>query len=288
MGARRAKYTEEQKEAVRRRYPLARTLEEKRELAIELGMGEGAVHRLYNLASRLKATRTYDEWAQGPDVPEEPSVARRYDAASDAERLRMREIPSETHFTREDDHYLKSYFGREAIEKIAFHRGHTEIAMLYRARILGLRRPALAWDVAKVSAWLGLEESDWPGLVREGVERIDLPDRRGRIPVTIVTATSLARWLTQGARWQRLVTQGADEFFCREILESTADVQRAAVGWERCRFLSAGHVCQNPWATCSLGLFCTTNDRHVAGEDPKCSVRSMRFEDLSAPDTDPT
>lgn len=281
MGSRRAKYTEEQKEAVRRRYPLARTLEEKRELAIELGMGEGAVHRLYNLASRLKATRTYDEWAQGPEQQEAPA-ARRYDAASDEERLRMREVPSETRFTREDDHYLKSYFGREAIEKIAFHRGHTEIAMLYRARILGLRRPALAWEQRKVMAWLGIEDSEWPVLQREGVEAFDLPDRRGHVRVTLVSATSLARWLTQGARWQRLVAGGADEFFCREILESTADVQRAEVGWERCRFLSAGHVCMNPWASSSLGLFCTTTDRHVAGEDPKCAVRSMRFEDLAA------
>lgn len=277
----RAKYTEEQKQLVRDKYPLCRTLDDKESLARELGMS--SIHKLYNLASRLHVTRSYDEWngAEG----DEPDGPERYDAATDGSRLRMRESFAATEFSEEDDRFLTSNFGRIKIEAIAFHRGHSETAMIYRARHLGLRRPNRIWETDKVTAWLGLDERDWPSLEKEGLDRLLLRGRRGEVISDVVTTTSLARWLVRGNRWQQLVrTHGADEFFIREIIESVALLQRRATSWESCAFLSAGHVCLNSFAANSVGLFCTRNaDKHEAGEDPKCQVKHLSLEDVARP-----
>lgn len=278
--ARRAKYTNAQKELVRDKYPLCRTLEDKEALAAELGIE--SIHKLYNLASRLRATRTYDEWAVGSgdtsdDMPD------RYDATDDLDRLRLRETPADTTFTAEDDRYLKRSFGRQTIEQISFHRGHTETAMLYRARHLGLRRPVRYWDTTKVEAWLNIEPAEWEDIEKEGVDRFPLRNRRQEVVMILVSTTSLFRWLVQGNRWQRLVAHaGADEFFVREIIETVPEIQAGETEWESCRFLSAGHVCMCPYALNSFGLFCSNNERHAAGEDPKCTVRGLRIGDVGS------
>jgi len=36
----------------------------------------------------------------------------------------------------------------------------------------------------------------------------------------------------------------------------------------------------NPFTQASFGLFCTNNERYKAGEDPRCSVRTLAIEDL--------
>lgn len=280
---RRAKYTERQKQLVRDRYPLCRTLEDKEALAAELGMT--SIHKLYNLASRLRVTRSYDEWNSGEEAQEERPE--RYDPGADESRLRMRESFSETTFSDEDRRFLRANFGRLRIEDIAFHRGHTETAMLYLARHMGLRRPARLWEAGKVLAWLGMDADDWDHMIGEGVDRFMLRDRRGRVQVDVVTTTSVARWLVQGNRWQRLIqAHGADEFFIREIIESVALLRERRTEWEACTFLTAGHTCCNSFASNSFGLFCTNSDRYEAGRDPKCAVRSLSVEDVANPAMD--
>lgn len=272
---RRTQYTDAQKDLVRAKYPHCRTLADKEALAAEASVG--SVHKLYNLASRLNVTRTHDDWARRPD---EKSPTRT-DPALDSERLAVRESFTGTVFSAEDDEFLERNFGRQTIEQIAFHRSHTVSAMLYRARRLELRRPAKYWDAAQVGAWLNIDEDQWDALADEGLVRHQLTDRRGNVKLSVVASIALARWLVRGNRWQRLVADhGADEFFCRDILESVADLQQRTTDWEACAHLSAGHVCNNTYSATSFGLFCTDTERFAAGCDPKCSVRQLRPEDL--------
>lgn len=272
---RRTQYTDTQKDLVRAKYPHCRTLADKEALAAEAQVG--SVHKLYNLASRLNVTRTHDDWALRPDE----AFPERADPALSPERLRMREPFNGTVFSAEDDEFLTRNFGHQTIERIAFHRAHSVSAMLYRARHLELRRPNKYWDAQQVAAWLCIDESQWEALTGEGLTRHQLADRNGKIKLSVVASIAIARWLVRGNRWQRLVSEhGADEFFCREILESVADLQQRAVEWEACAHLSAGHVCNNTFSAASFGLFCTDNERFSAGSDPKCSVRQLRPEDL--------
>lgn len=185
-------------------------------------------------------------------------------------------------FSADDDRYLQRHFGRQPIDQIAEARGRTAPAMLYRARRLGLRRPVRYFDADDVARWLHLMPDEWSDLERAGVERYGLPDRRGAVRRQVVSATSLARWLMTGRRWIRLVRdRGADEHFCRDVIESASDVQQRESSWEGCKFLGPDHVCMNPFAGSSYGLFCTNNERHAAGEDPKCNVRSLKIEDMA-------
>jgi len=185
-------------------------------------------------------------------------------------------------FCADDDRYLQRHFGRQAIDQIALARGRSAPAMLYRARRIGLRRAVRYYDADDVAQWLCLDPQEWPDLERAGVERYGLPDRRGIVRRHVVSATSLARWLMTGRTWYELVRErGADEYFCRDVIESAADVQRRAATWEGCKFLGPDHVCMNPFAGSSYGLFCTNNERHAAGEDPKCNVRGLKIEDMS-------
>lgn len=191
----------------------------------------------------------------------------------------LREVPALTVFTGAVDHYLRRHFGRQSCSQIAQRVGHTETAVLYRARHLGLRRPARHWPADRVEAWLGLPPTQWPQLRLEGLDLFDIRNAGGRREL-LVSATSLARWLVRGNRWMARVAGGADEFFVRELLESSLSVQRNRTPWESCAFLSAEHVCMNPLAA-SSALYCANNDRHAAGEDPKCTVRALRIEELS-------
>lgn len=276
--SRRTQYTDGQKQIVRTKYPQCRTLEDKEALAAEVGVS--SVHKLYNLASRLGVTRTHDEWAKRPD---EVSDETGHDPITSPRRLQLREPFASTVFSATDDDFLRRNFGRQTIEQVAYHRDHTVSAMLYRARHLGLRRPAKTWNADQVAAWLGIDEGSWARLAEEGLVRHELTDRQGRPKLRVVATIVLARWLVTGNRWQRLVSeQHADEFFCREILESVASLQQRTVSWEECAHLSAGHTCQNSFASTSFGLFCSDNERYKAGCDPKCGVRQLRVEDLRA------
>jgi hypothetical protein len=121
----RARYTPLVKQQVRARYGLCRTTADKRQLADELGIG--SVEKLYNLASRLGAAGRAASDAAG-------------ERARGASTL-VRTHPAQTVFTAAQDAYLRREFGRRSVEVIAYHLGHSEPAIAYRARRLALRRP---------------------------------------------------------------------------------------------------------------------------------------------------
>ena len=204
--------------------------------------------------------------------------------------------PSTTPFSPADDRAISRDWGSCTAAQIAHQRGLSLSAVLYRARHLGLRRASRNWPRSHVEAWLGLSSHDWPRLAEEGLEWWALEDRRGRVGENLVSTTSLARWLVQGNRWQRLVCAGADEFFCREILESFSELQLAGalpaeaeppLRWEYCKFLGPDHCCRNPFAACH-GLFCSNSERYAAGDDPKCESRRIPLPKPAGPVAEPT
>lgn len=263
----RARYSNYVKDQVRQRYPLCRTTDDKENLAEELTIG--SVAKLYNLASRLGAT--------GKEGAERHSMR----VANEEERLLIRERPETTVFSPEADRYLQAEFGRRSAATIAFHLHHTETAVLYRARQLGLRQPVKYWDIVKVAFWFGLEENDFRDLSQEGLDIYTFHDpRSGRLVKEVVSTTSLARWLGEPDNIKRLRYLDADEFFVREIQESVRDVVEKRNEFERCKFLSHDHICMNTYTEVSCGLYCTNTDRQRAGEDPRCSVRTMDIDDL--------
>lgn len=266
LDARRAKYSPELKQLIREKYPFCVTLEDKQELAREAGIDH--IHKLYNLASRLGVTRTNNDAFEG--------AYSRPLGAPGSRRTRFADVS----FSAADDRYLRRQFGRKQIADIAFFRNLPESALLYRARQLGLRRAARYWGEARVLDWLGIERGAWQAARQEGVDVFPLRNRQGKVATRLVSTTSLARWLIDDKRFVALVQAGADEFFVREVIESAVNVARGEQGWERCTFLGSDHLCQNPFAGVSFGLFCTKNERHEAGEDPKCSVRLLRIDDL--------
>jgi hypothetical protein len=266
----RTRYSNHVKDQVRKRYPLCRTTADKETLAEELGIG--SVTKLYNLASRLRATGKEEDTDQRPDYLTE---------AHGATRLLMREDPKTTTFSNEADRYLKSEFGRRTVEAISYHLRHSETAILYRARQLGLRKPVKYWNAKKVAAWLGLSERELrEELVNEGVDIYPLGDRNGRLVLRVVSTSSLARWLSNNINLLRVQEANADAFFLQEILESTEELSDGKTTFESCKFLSHGHVCQNPFTENSFGLFCSNNERYQAGEDPRCTVRHLDIEDV--------
>lgn len=263
----RTRYSSYVKDQVKKRYPLCRTTEDKQTLADELGIG--SVPKLYNLASRLGAT--------GRDEEGKRSTAE----AHDSSRLGLREDPNTLKFSKASDRYLKAEFGRRTVEEIAYHLHHSETAILYRARHLGKRLPIKYWNASKVAAWLGISDETLHGrLTQEGVDVYPLADSSGRQVLELVSTTSLARWLSDktNLRWAR--ENQADEFFIREILESVEDLAEEKTRFESCKYLSHGHVCQNPFTESSFGLFCSNNERYNAGEDPRCTVKALSIEDL--------
>jgi hypothetical protein len=272
----RARYSSYTKQQVRERYPLCRTTEDKRILAAELNIfdedGAASVPKLYNLASRLKATGR----ASADDLA---SAVANHD-----DHLRHRQIPEETEFTRDGDRYLRSEFGRRPPELIAKHLHLTETAVIYRARHIGLRKPVKYWPGRKVKFWLGnLSEAGLRKLAKEGVDIIPQADRSGHVQLEVVSTMSLARWMQVEGNLERLRARDADEFFILEILESVDDIVNGNVEFELCKFLSHGHICQNPFTEVSYGLFCTNTDRQRAGQDPRCSVRNLSIDDLRPP-----
>lgn len=263
----RTRYSPYIKEQVRKRYHLCRTTEDKQALADELGIG--SVSKLYNLASRLDAAGQRDQ-----NIPGEGSEPAR---ESD-----LREDPKTIKWSRKDEKFLRSEFGRLAIENIAYHLGHSETAVLYKARHMGLRLPAKHWRLDKVSRWLGLSEDRVRELAGEGVDIHQLANRAGEVVLEVVSLSSLGRWMKQTGNTKRLREEGdPDPFFILEIRESMKDLADKETRFESCKFLSHGHICQNPFTENSYGLFCTNNEKYRAGEDPYCAVRTLAIEDIA-------
>ena len=187
MAKERARYSNWVKQQVKLRYPGCRTTEDKRQLALELGIldtdGQPSVPKLYNLASRLGATGRDDSQAN-------PAAAAAHD-----DRLKEREDPENTVFSREAERYLRSEFGRRPIEWIAMHLRHTETAVAYYARQLGLRKPVKYWNARKVAYWLGVSVEELHALRNDGIDIYPQHDVDGHLQLEVVSTTSLARWL---------------------------------------------------------------------------------------------
>lgn len=254
-GRRHARYAPWQRQMVRERYPLCRTLHDKEQLAADAQIG--SLQKLYNLASRLKVTQT-----AGGGNSAERGLNEAMDVARDPRRWRIREDPRETEFSERDDQYLREHFGRQEIAAIALQCDHTEIAMSYRARKLGLRGPVRWWDMSHVLAWLGVSADE---LREMGVPLYPCCDRRGRIKIILVSTEDLVRVLTRGGRWQRLVAErDSDLFFITEVIESQLAVRGGHAEWEG-TWVSHGHTCLNPFSGLSFGLFYDGNDKKLLG-----------------------
>lgn len=264
MSKGRARYSAHIKEQVRTRYPLCRTTADKEALARELGIS--SVNKLYNLASRLGVGGSDGEAASA--------------AARDRSRLLIRENPGEVKWTRTALKYLRQEFGRKTIEEIAFHLSHSETAVLFKARELGLRKPVKLWNLEKAAAWLGFSTNELRAREEEGLDIYPLGNRQNQLELEVVTTTSLARWMRIKKVAKELKARDADLFFIKEIEESVEEIAEGEAKFEKCRYLSHGHVCQNPFTEASFGLFCTNTDRQEAGMDPRCTVRTLPLEDL--------
>lgn len=258
--ATRAQYRPAKKAAVALRYPLCRTPEDRDRLADELGIESR--QKIYNLASRLEATRPHANSQQ------ELTSDVGYDATKDTTRLFLRDDPENLVWTEDDDRYLREHFGRTFIEEIGVFLNRSETAVAYRARQLGLRNVPKYYDVRKVAPWLGLSLQDFFLLERLGLEIFPCTDRHGRIKVTLVSTTSLARVLLRGRLWKRLVDKrDADLIFIRDVLESIAELQKGKAIWEPNPWVSHGHTCLNPFSETCFGWFYNGNDDKMAGED---------------------
>lgn len=251
-------YTEEQKRIVIEQYQYCHTRSEKEALARRLGM---TMEQLYNLANRLKATRTYQERAQRAGTASS--------AAFDPQRLTLREDPETAIFSAEQDGYLSRHFGYEArgrkhLEEIAFHLGHTETAMMVRARHLGLRRFCKYWDQRKVLPWLVQTEDALRGW---GVEFFPCLDRRAELAITLVSTSSLLRMLEPKGRREELARGGADLYLLTELGELTEALRGGDALWEVSRWISHGQTHLNPWGGVSFGLFDDGSDDAIPGRE---------------------
>lgn len=257
----RAQYPDEIKAIVKAKYPLCATPADRDRLAEECGIGSR--QKLYNLASRLLATRPHanaaTEWIGDEDG---------YDATEDTSRLYLRDDPETLTWEADDDRYLREHFGKTFIESIGFMLNRTETACAYRARQLGLRNIPKYYDEAKVSAWLGLAPADLRVLERRGLERYPCTDSRGNVKIVLLSTTSLARVLLQDRLWKHLVDKrDADLFFIKDIVESILELQRGDAIWEHNPWVSHGHTCLNPFSEACFGWFYDGFDEKMAGAD---------------------
>lgn len=249
---RRPAYSDEQKQMVREQYRYCTSRADKVSLAERVGLD--SLEQLYNLANRLGVTRPH----QGGDLLDAPAD----DIAMSPERLTLRETPGARPFTAHEDDYLQRCFGRIHLERIAYHLDRTETAAAWRALELGLRQHCKYWEAEKVCAWLG-HERDW--LHARGVDFFPCHDRRGQLAITLVSSSSLLRFVSD-PRLRRHCPQ-ADEHFLLMLDDLAAAVADDSVYWEPSRWISHGHICLNPWAGVSFRLFDDGSDLRMPGRE---------------------
>jgi hypothetical protein len=255
----RAQYSNEVKALVKAKYPLCKTPADRDRLAEECGIGSR--QKLYNLASRLLATRPHsgseNDWAI-----EEAG----YDASQDLTRLYLRDDPDQLTWNADDRRYLSEHFGRTFIEDIAFFLNRTETAVAYEARRMGLRNVPKYYDAAKVAPWLGISMSNLLKFSRLGLDIFPCCDRYGKLKITLISTTSLARFLLRDRLWRNLVDRyDADLFFIRDVIESAVELQKGNTVWEPDPWVSHGHTCLNPFADLSFGWFYHGRERAMDG-----------------------
>lgn len=255
-------------EIFRRHYPYARDEQAKLDVA-EMGRrkmielkGERpetvepwSIDYTYSVANRAGVTRTYRKSKDGTRI-EEDAPEPCYDPRRDPARLLERESFTDTVFSQRDDEYLRQHWGEQFIEQIAFMRGHTETAIMWRARQLGLRQPVQYFDVEKVTAWLGIDQETLVRLGQPvGLKIHECCDQHHRVAIRLVEAVALARMLVRDGLFKELLARrDADEFFIREVIGSVADVRAGRQSFAH-RWVSHGQTCLNPYSGASFGLF---------------------------------
>lgn len=258
----RAQYSDDIKAIVKAKYPLCRTPADRDALAAECGIGSR--QKLYNLASRLFATRPHSsnsvtEWIDDDDI---------YDATQDDSRLLIRDNMDTLVWTQDNVRYLSEHFGKTFIESIGFMLNRSETSVAYQARKLGLRNVPKYYDMKKVGAWLNLSQRELLLLSKRGLEIFPCTDAQGNLSISLVSTTSLARVLLQGAFWKKLVdVRQADEFFIHDLIESIIDLQKGYANWEPNPWVSHGHTSLNPYSENCFGWFYDGYDEKMAGDD---------------------
>lgn len=241
-------------------YPICKSPADRERLAADEGIG--SLQKLYNMASRIDATRAHagstEDWMADDG----------YDATQDWSRLYLRDDPETLTWSEDDDRFLNEHYGKTKIEEIGVFLNRSETAVAYRVRELGLRNVPKYYDIRKVAPWLGLKVSDVLLLTRMGLEAFPCCDPSGQIRITLVSTTSLARTLLRGRLWKRLVDKyDADEFFVRDIIESIVALQKEEAVWEPSPWVSHGRVSLNPYSETCFGLFYDGFDEKMAGDD---------------------
>jgi hypothetical protein len=255
----RAQYSAETKAMVHACYPLCRTPADRDRLARDYDIE--STQKLYNLASRINATRPHagssDDWTAEDG----------YDATRDYTRLYIRDNPDKLRWSKDDDRFIREHFGRTKIEAMGVFLRRSETAISYRARTLGLRNVPKYYDVRKVAPWLGLSISDLMLLTKFGLEVFPCTDVTGQVRITLVSTVSLARTLVRGRLWKRLVDRyDADRFFIKDIMESIVSLQKGSAVWEPNAWVSHGHVSLNPFSETCFGLFYDGYDSKMSGD----------------------
>ena len=245
---------------IRACYPMCRSPEDRQLLADMYGIG--SIQKLYNLASRIDATRPH------AGSSEDWTAEDGYDPTRDFPRLYLRDDPNSLVWDQDADRFLRDHFGKTLIEGLAMFLQRSESAVAYRARIMGFRNVPKYYDLRKVAPWLGVQASDVLLMTKLGLEVFPCCDAKGQIKITLVSTTSLARVLLRGRLWKRLLDKrDADEFFIRDIVESIVSLQKENAVWEPNPWVSHGHTSLNPYSETCFGLFYNGYDEKMAGDD---------------------
>lgn len=218
--ATRAQYSDEIKELVKLKYPRCRSVADREALAKELGIE--SLQKLYNLASRLGATRGHENTAAEVSAGADAI----YDPRTDMTRLYMRDDPDTLVWTRDNNRYLIDSWRKFHIEDIAFQLNRSETAVAYQARKLRLRKVPMYYDAKKVAAWLGIDRKTLVEMTKHGLVLKPCTDSNEVLRIMLVSTVSLGRVLSKNFFWKELVAKNdADRFFIKDVLESLMGIQ---------------------------------------------------------------
>lgn len=243
----RPRYTDWQKLMLAIYYSMVDSSEDLQWLCDNIGLSNRG--KAHNMASRDELTRKFQTQS--------------YDPGADWTLLDYREDPATTVFEETtDDHLRRTLNKRQTLAQIAFFRCHTEIALAYRARKLGLRKAARYWDLRYVSRWLNVSKSDLEAI---GVKILPIANRRGRVGVYLVETHSLAAALSKNGMYQRLIThRDSDKFFIREVIESSVQVKQGVAEFESCPWISHAHTSLNAYCEGSFGMHYDGSDQYIS------------------------
>lgn len=298
-GRQRMRYRQWQRDLVLIYYEICDSREEKIWLCDLAHIPD--IRRLYNLACALKITRKNEDlsdkefWRYRAGDKTVMSQRKKLSEIEEAEILKLREDPNDPDlFTAEDDKALIKDFGKVKIVEIAKTRGHSETAIMYRARHLtarekrpdgslseerALRQASQAFELDRVASWLGLTVDEVKALQAAGVQIRPIKDREHKTVKWWVMAESLVDFL--GKFGARLVEErDADRFFIKEVLECAELIAKGELEYEGCYFVDHGHVCNNPWAGAPCGWFCRYGEdtaQDGQSDQRKCRVWHMRW-----------